>query len=112
MQDFLPFISIGLTSVSVYGLAATGLVLAYKTSGIFNFAHGTIAALVAYAFYDLREQANIPWPLALAICLLVLCPLLALVLERMARRLADAQVAIEVVGKLGLVVGIQQLMLI
>ena len=36
----LPFIVIGLTTGSVYGLAGTGLVLTYKTSGIFNFAHG------------------------------------------------------------------------
>ena len=49
---------------SVYGLAGTGLVLTYKTSGIFNFAHGTIAALMAYAFYDLRERHDLPWPLA------------------------------------------------
>ena len=44
MQDFLPFIVIGLATGAVYGLAGVGLVLAYKTSGIFNLAYGAIAA--------------------------------------------------------------------
>ena len=47
MQEFLPFIVIGLTAGSVYGLAGTGLVLTYKTSGVFNFAYGAIAAVAA-----------------------------------------------------------------
>jgi branched-subunit amino acid ABC-type transport system permease component len=31
VQNFLPFIVIGITTGSVYGLAGTGLVLTYKT---------------------------------------------------------------------------------
>ena len=38
MSDFLPFIVIGISVGAIYGLAGTGLVLTYKTSGIFNFA--------------------------------------------------------------------------
>jgi len=37
VQEFLPFIVIGLATGAVYGLAGIGLVLTYKTSGIFNF---------------------------------------------------------------------------
>ena len=44
MSDFLPFIVIGITTGAVYGLAGVGLVLTYKTSGIFNFAYGAVAA--------------------------------------------------------------------
>ena len=44
MTEFLPFIILGLTSGSVYGLAGVGLVLTYKTSGVFNFAFGAIGA--------------------------------------------------------------------
>ena len=112
MSHFWPFLIIGLTSGSVYGLAGTGLVLTYKTSGIFNFAHGTIAAVIAYAFYDLRVRNHVPWPFALAICLLVFAPLLGLGLERIARRLADAPVVMKVVATLGLVVALQQVIVI
>ena len=112
MSDFLPYIVVGLTAGSVYGLAGTGLVLTYKTSGIFNFAHGSTGAFMAYAFYDLREREGLPWPLAMAICLFVLSPIVALLLERMARRLADAPVATKVVATIGIVVVVQQLIII
>jgi branched-subunit amino acid ABC-type transport system permease component len=112
VKDFLPYVVVGLTAGSVYGLAGTGLVLTYKTSGIFNFAYGTIAALMAYAFYDLRELRGLPWPLALAICVLVLAPLAGLLFERMARRLSDAPVATKVVATVGLIVGLQGLIII
>ena len=64
MKSYLPFIVAGLTNGSIYGLAAVGLVLTYKTSGIFNFAHGAVAAVAAYAFYDLHQLHGVPcrWP--------------------------------------------------
>ena len=42
MLELLPFIVAGITSGAIYGLAGTGLVLTYKSSGIFNFGHGAI----------------------------------------------------------------------
>lgn len=112
MSDFLPFILIGLTAGSVYGLAANGLVLTYKSSGIFNFAHGTIAALAAFVFYDLRQRHGVPWPIALGLCVLVLAPAAGVVLERLGRRLADAPVVMNVVATVGLLVVLQQAILI
>src|SRR6185437_13153009 len=61
VHEFLPFILIGLTAGSVYGLAGAGLVLTYKTSGIFNFAYGAIAAVAAYVFYWLHVQEGVSW---------------------------------------------------
>ena len=46
MKDYLPFIVVGVSAGSLYGLAGMGLVLAYKTSGIFNFAQGAIAGII------------------------------------------------------------------
>ena len=60
----LPFIIIGVVSGAVYGLAAVGLVLSYRTSGIFNFAHGALATLSAYLFYELHDTAHVAWPIA------------------------------------------------
>src|SRR5581483_639353 len=51
MRDLLPFLVVGLSSGSIYGLAGVGLVLTYRTAGVFNFAHGAVAALGAYLFY-------------------------------------------------------------
>ncbi|GAA5112204.1 ABC transporter permease [Haloechinothrix salitolerans] len=111
MNELLPFVIIGITTGSVYGLAAMGLVLTYKTSGIFNFAHGSIAALAAYAFYDLNVLRGLPWPVAVAIVVVVLPPLLALVLERIATRLADATVTMKIVATVGLQLAITSALL-
>ena len=66
MQEFLTFVIVGLTTGSVYGLAAVGLVLTYTTSGIFNFAQGSIGAMAVYVFYWLHVDLGMPWPYAAA----------------------------------------------
>ena len=58
MTSVLPFLIIGVVSGSIYGMAAVGLVLSYRTSGIFNFAHGALATLAAYVFYWLHYASR------------------------------------------------------
>lgn len=96
----------------MYGLSGVGLVLTYKTSGIFNLAHGTVAAAVAYAFYQMRDLDGMAWPVAAAICLFVVAPLIGLALEYLARRVGDAPAVMKIVATLGIVVGIEQLAII
>ena len=78
MKTFWPFIITGLASGSLYSIAAMGLVLTYKTSGIFNFAHGAVGAGAAYIFYELHTKHNMPWPAAAAMCVLVAAPIAGL----------------------------------
>ncbi|WP_347177167.1 branched-chain amino acid ABC transporter permease/ATP-binding protein [Parafrankia sp. EAN1pec] len=99
----MPFIVIGLATGAVYGLAGIGLVLTYKTSGIFNFGYGAVATLVAFCFYFLNVDHGWPWPLAAAVSLLVFAPLLGLVLELLARSLNGASETIKVVATVGLI---------
>ena len=56
MNSLLPFIVVGLATGAVYGLAGVGLVLTYRTSGVFNFAHGAVASAGAYLFYELHNK--------------------------------------------------------
>lgn len=107
MTDLLTFVVVGLAAGSLYGLAGTGLVLTFKTSGIFNFAHGAVAALGAYAFYELHELRGLPWPLAGVLCLVVLAPLAGLLLERLARGLREAAPSAQIVATIGLLLAIQ-----
>lgn len=107
MNDLLPFIIIGLVSGSVYGLAATGLVLTYKTSGIFNLAHGAVATTAAYTFYFLRVQHELPWGLASLLSIGVVGPALGLLLELMARRLAEVRVVYKIVATIGIILAVQ-----
>src|SRR2546422_558184 len=94
----------------MYGMTAVGLVLTYRTSGIFNFAHGGIAAASAFAFYTLREDWGLPWPLAALVCVLLLAPAIGVVLERLAKALGPATTAAKVVATVGLLVAIQALL--
>jgi ABC-type branched-subunit amino acid transport system ATPase component/branched-subunit amino acid ABC-type transport system permease component len=102
VKEFLPFIIIGLTTGSVYGLAGVGLVLTYKTSGIFNFAYGALAALSVFIFYWLHNQHHMPWPYAALICIFVVAPIEGIALEVMARFLEPVGATLKVVATVGL----------
>jgi len=108
----LPFIIAGITTGSVYGLAGVGLVLTYKTSGVFNFAYGALATLSAFAFYSLHVAHGMPWPLAAGICVLVIGPAIGMVLELVARPLARSRLAVQVVATVGILLVIQSIVLL
>jgi branched-chain amino acid transport system permease protein len=55
-------IVIGLTTGSAYGMVALGLVLIYKSSGVFNFAAGEFGTVALYALYLLDFE--VPYGLA------------------------------------------------
>ena len=55
MEEFLTATIIGLATAGIFAIAASGLVLTYTTTGIFNFAHGAIGMLAAFSFWQLRE---------------------------------------------------------
>jgi branched-subunit amino acid ABC-type transport system permease component len=110
MSDFFPFIITGITDGSIYAIAALGLVLTYKTSGIFNFAHGAVAAAAAYMFFELWQNRGWPWPVAGFVVVFVLAPLFGLVMERLARELASVSTAGKIVATVGLLVAIQGLL--
>jgi len=112
MNSYLPFIVIGVTSGSIYAIAATGLVLTYKTTGIFNFAHGAIAAGAAYFFYELHFQHGMSWALAAAISVGIFGPAFGLVLEFVARGLAAATPVFKLVATVGLLLAIEGLAVI
>ena len=108
MNALLPFVILGITAGSVYGLTGTGLVLTYKTAGIFNFAQGAVATTGAYVFYILHDDVlHLPAVPTALICVFVVGPVLGLGMEAMARRLADASATMKVVATIGLVLVVQ-----
>ena len=109
MSTLLPFIVAGLATGSVYSLAAMGLVVTYKTSGVFNFGHGAIGTIAAYAFYELEVQHGLPWPVAAVASVVVVGLVAGFLLERLARRLAQVELALKVVATVGLFVAVQGL---
>ncbi|HEY3724127.1 MAG TPA: ABC transporter permease [Acidimicrobiia bacterium] len=81
MDKFLTFTIVGLTVASIYAIFASGLVLTYTTTGIFNFAHGAAGMLFAFVYWQLRFDWGWSAPLALVVVLLVLAPLFGVLLE-------------------------------
>jgi branched-chain amino acid transport system permease protein len=107
MQDFLSNTVLGLSTAAVFALAASGLVLTYTTTGIFNFAHGAIGMLGAFTYWQLYVAWGWPTPLALGGVLLVAAPVLGLGIERVIMRgLHDAPETIRIVVTVSLLVAL------
>ncbi|WP_433227304.1 ABC transporter permease subunit [Actinomadura formosensis] len=72
MTTFLTYTTLGLVLGSVYFIAASGLVLTYNTSGIFNFAHGAQAMFGTFLYWHLTERWGWPvWPALIVVVGLV-----------------------------------------
>lgn len=107
MADLLTFVLSGLVSGALYALLATGLVLSYSASGLFNFAHGATAYLCALAFHELRSGFGWPAVPAALTVVFLLAPGLGWGLDRlMFRKLARAGETAQIVATIGLLVAL------
>lgn len=107
MDKFLVFTIVGLTLSGVYAIVASGLVLTYATTGIFNFAHGAIGMFVAFAYWQFRFGWGWPAPIALLLALGVLAPAIGLVIDRVIMRgLRGTGEATRLVVSISLMVGL------
>ena len=86
MSLFISLLIAGIVTGSIYAVSASGLVVTYNTTGIFNFAHGAVGMILAYLFWQLWQGWHWPALLALAVVLLVAAPLLGAVIERAVMR--------------------------
>ncbi|WP_261574098.1 ABC transporter permease subunit [Frankia gtarii] len=110
MVKFLNLVLSGSVTGAIYSIMASGLVLTYTTSGLFNFAHGAIAFTTAYLYYQLHSGLGVPIVPALLISVFLFAPLLGVALDRLLlRRLAKAPVYARIVGTIGLLVALPNL---
>jgi branched-chain amino acid transport system permease protein len=63
MQAALAYLVIGVGAGAFYAMLATGVVVAFKGSGVINFAHGAMAMYVGFQFHYLRTRSRfeLPW---------------------------------------------------
>ena len=47
MNEFISFLVTGIVTGSIYAVTASGLVVTYNATGIFNFAHGAVGMFLA-----------------------------------------------------------------
>jgi branched-chain amino acid transport system permease protein len=86
VSNFFAFTIVGIVFGAVYAVVASGLVVTYTTSGIFNFAHGAIGMFMAFLYWELRVHRHWPAPIALVLVLLVAAPAFGALLERVLMR--------------------------
>ncbi len=105
MSNFLQYTIFGVMLGAGYAIAATGLVVTYTTSGVFNFAQGAVGMVAAYCYWELVSAHNVPVWLALVLILLVGASIAGAFVERvLMRRLHGASAERPVMVTLGLLV--------
>src|SRR4051812_42125789 len=84
---------------------ASGLVLTYTTTRVFNIAHGAFGMLLAFIFWDFTVAQGMPILLALALVLLVIAPLIGWGVQRyITRDLGSGPAAVPLVVTVGMLV--------
>jgi branched-chain amino acid transport system permease protein len=107
VTEWLSFTVVGLVTGCVYALIATGLVVTYTTTGIFNFAHGAIGMVAAFVFWQLWQGWHVNAVVSLVLVLFVIAPVFGLVIEAVLMRpLYGASVDMTVVVTLGLLLAL------
>ncbi len=110
MTELIGYIIRGIPFGCVFSLVAIGLVLTYKTSGVFNLAFAAQAFASAAVYYDLKARHE--WPIipAFLIAVVVVGPLIGLILDRaLYRHLRTAPAIAKLVTSLGLLVAMPEI---
>jgi sulfate-transporting ATPase len=106
MTDAVQFLFLGLGLSVVYALLAQGTVLIYRGSGVLNFAHGAIALLGGYAYYE-SHRRGVPFAGATLIAMAICAAIGALIHLLIMRPLKAASPVTRVIATLGVLIVIQ-----
>ena len=105
MTDFLQYTVFGVILGAGFAIAATGLVVTYTTSGVFNFAQGAVGMIAAFAYWEMVANHHVPAWEALVLILVVGAPIAGALVERvLMRRLHGASAERPIMVTLGLLV--------
>ena len=86
MNEFLSYTFAGLFTGAAYAIAASGLVLTYTTTRVFNLGHGAIGMVMAFLYWQLTVQHHMNRLGAALLIILVIAPILGVLLERVMMR--------------------------
>lgn len=101
------FLVYGITLGSIYGIAASGLVVTYTTSGVFNFAQGAIGMVMAFVYWQLKVDWGVQTFVALMIVVLIIAPLFGALIEAvLMRRVSQAPLVAQIVVTVGLMLAL------
>jgi branched-chain amino acid transport system permease protein len=105
---FLQLLLNGISLGAVFALLGLGIVLIYKSSGVLNFAHGSMAMLSTYVYFEVTRPGHaLPVPAALLVAVAFGCALGTGVYWLVFRRMQAANLLAKVIASLA-VAGILQ----
>jgi ABC-type branched-subunit amino acid transport system ATPase component/branched-subunit amino acid ABC-type transport system permease component len=107
MSEIFIFVVVGLTFGALYGLAATGLTLTYKISGVLNFAQGGLAIVAVDAYIYLTFNRGYSWQTAAFVSVFVVGAIVGLLFELLGRVLVRGAPALRVAATVGVLLAIQ-----
>src|SRR3954449_8633786 len=77
---------VGLGLGAIAALSGVGLVITSRATGVFNVAHGAVAMIAAYLFWQLADQWSLPLGVPAPLVLSVFAPSFGRLLERVVFR--------------------------
>lgn len=107
MSTFISYTLEGLFTGAAYAIAASGLVLTYSTTRVFNIAHGAVGMLFGFLYWDFSVKQGLPVWLSLFLVLIVCAPLLGIFFQRvLTRGLGAAPIGVSLVVTVGMLVAL------
>ncbi|WP_364513959.1 ABC transporter permease [Nocardioides sp. LML1-1-1.1] len=107
MGSLFAFTLLGLFTGAAYAIMASGLVLTYTTTRVFNIAHGAFGMVLAFTFWDFTQRQGLPTLLSLFLVLGVVAPAIGWFIQRFVTRgLGEGPVSVALVVTVGLLVGL------
>lgn len=107
MDKFLTFTIAGLSTAAIYAIAASGLVVTYTTSGIFNFAHGAFGMMAAFAYWQVHVSWGWSTPVSVVVVVFVMAPLFGALVERaIMRGIEGASEVVKIVVTVSLMIAL------
>ncbi len=105
MSELLTFTVIGIVTGAAYAVAASGLVVTYATSGIFNISHGAIGMFMAFVYWQLVVAWHVPPLVAMVVIVVLLAPTFGAAVEIiLIRRVRGNSLATTLVVTIGFMV--------
>ncbi|MDT4936520.1 MAG: hypothetical protein QOG80_191, partial [Pseudonocardiales bacterium] len=106
-MEILRFALLGLATGALYALLSQGLVLIYRGSGLLNFAHGAMAMVGAYAYYEVSGKHGQPVLVGVVVAVLLCAVLGAAIHLIILRTMRTASPLSRVIATLGVLLILQ-----
>ncbi len=107
MDELIRFAILGFGLGAMYSLAAQGLMVVYRGSGVLNFAHGAIGMVGAYVEWEVRTNLGQPFVVSVVLGVLASAALGAAMHLGLMRPLRHASSLARIVATLGVLIALQ-----